>query len=1500
MTRQPFRFTLLLLICLSIPLTATAQTVDIPDPNLRAAIEAELGKAPGDTITADEMATLAQLEARDVDIRVLTGLERATNLTRLILFNASISDLSPLAGLTNLTELDLVGGSISDLSPLAGLTQLTRLDLVDHSISDLSPLAGLTNLTFLSLVYSPISDISPLAGLTQLTTLYLYNNSISDISPLAGLTLLTLLLLNNNSISDISPLVTNTGLGLGGTVATVIVNENPLSDASINTHIPALQRRGVNVEFDAIVMQPEDMGQMGDIPDPYLRAAIEAELGKASGDTITADEMATLTQIEVENANISNLTGLERATNLTRLILDNSLISDISPLAGLTNLTRLELSSPFISDLSDISPLAGLTQLTILRLNNHSIADISPLAGLTNLTTLVLYNNSISDISPLAELTNLTRLVLNRNNIFDISPLTGLTNLTRLEFSNTFISDISPLVANTGLGNGDWVDMRENPLNDASINTHIPALVHRGVTIEFNGMILRPEDIVRTVDIPDPNLRAAIEAKLGKASGTTITTNDMETLTILLAPNANISDLAGLEYATYLRELNLGAVEAEGRFVNSNSVSDLSPLAGLRNLRLLGLDNNSISNISPLAELTLLRFLGLGGNNITDISSLAGLTRLTTLGLWENSIADLSPLAGLTRLTNLRLRTNNITDLSPLAGLTNLTWLDLGNNSISDISHLAGLTHLTTLNLNNNSISDISHLAGLTHLTTLNLNNNSIADISHLTGLTNLTLLGLDNNSIADISGLTNLTLLGLDNNSIADISPLAGLTNLRFLGLGTNNITDFSPLVDIFFLRILGLGANNITDISPVARLTQLTDLNLENNSISDLLPLARLNKLTFLDLDSNSISDISPLVANTGLGEGDIVYVSKNPLSTTSINTHIPALVSRGVTVHFGDIVVEPEIVDIPDPNLRAAIEAKLGKASGATIATNDMATLTILFAPNANISDLTGLEHATNLTKLNLGDVEEEGRFINSNSVSDISPLAGLTQLTLLGLENNSIANISPLAGLTNLTGLEIGGNKITDISSLAGLTKLTLLWLNNNSIADISPLTGLTNLKTLVLENNSIANISPLAGLTNLTQLRLYINPISDISPLAGLTKLTSLGLGRNNISDISPLAGLTNLTTLSLWINSISDLSPLVANTGLGEGDRIDVSENPLNSVSINTHIPALQSRGITVEFDDIVALPADVRGPSVTKMNVTDGEEADLEVLNRDGIIIEFDERIAYSSLKLTLEDGTNLSWESTVKDNSVTLTPIEGKELVHETSYVVRGTVRDGVGNETDLTLTFVAVKSLGTEDVNSDGIVNILDLVFVASALGDEGQGLVADVNEDGLVDIVDLVLVAREFGGEAAAPSLYPQALELVTAADVRQWLIQAQHLALTDPDYLNGIIVLEQLLAALTPKQTALLPNYPNPFNPETWMPYHLSNDANVKISIYDTRGELVRWLDLGHQIAGYYANRAKAAYWDGKNNFGEQVASGVYFYHLSAGDYSATRKMLILK
>ena len=224
-------------------------------------------------------------------------------------------------------------------------------------------------------------------------------------------------------------------------------------------------------------------------------------------------------------------------------------------------------------------------------------------------------------------------------------------------------------------------------------------------------------------------------------------------------------------------------------------------------------------------------------------------------------------------------------------------------------------------------------------------------------------------------------------------------------------------------------------------------------------------------------------------------------------------------------------------------------------------------------------------------------------------------------------------------------------------------------------------------------------------------------------------------------------------------------------------------------------------------------------------------------------------------------------------------------------------------VGIDTDVTLKVPMAtpeSAYPMVDVNADGEVSILDLVAVAAALGETGE-TDADVNGDGEVNIQDLVAVAAALGEVAAAPAVIRQQVPgYLTTADVQQWLTQAQLLNLTDPTSLHGIHFLERLLAALTPKETALLHNYPNPFNPETWIPYQLAQSADVTLNIYTANGVLVRTLAIGHQPIGSYQTRSRAAYWDGRNAVGEAVASGVYFYTLTAGDFTATRKMLILK
>ncbi len=207
--------------------------------------------------------------------------------------------------------------------------------------------------------------------------------------------------------------------------------------------------------------------------DPNLEKWVLKALGRQEG-PITLPEAASLTSLSVSDSSVHSLAGLEHfvALETLSLAIDYS-ITDVSPLAALTNLKKLSL---YFNQLADVSPLAALTNLKKLSLWNNRIADVNPLATLTNLESLNLGANQLADVNPLAALTNLERLYLEDNQITDVSPLAALTNLESLNLKDNQIEDISPLTANTGLGDGDFVNLLNNPLSDQSRTKHIPAL----------------------------------------------------------------------------------------------------------------------------------------------------------------------------------------------------------------------------------------------------------------------------------------------------------------------------------------------------------------------------------------------------------------------------------------------------------------------------------------------------------------------------------------------------------------------------------------------------------------------------------------------------------------------------------------------------------------------------------------------------------------------------------------------------------------------------------------------------------------------------------------------------------------------------------------------------------------------------------------------------------------------------------------------------------------
>ena len=293
----------------------------------------------------------------------------------------------------------------------------------------------------------------------------------------------------------------------------------------------------------------------------------------------------------------------------------------------------------------------------------------------------------------------------------------------------------------------------------------------------------------------------------------------------------------------------------------------------------------------------------------------------------------------------------------------------------------------------------------------------------------------------------------------------------------------------------------------------------------------------------------------------------------------------------------------------------------------------------------------------------------------------------------------------------------------------------------------------------------------------------------------------------------------------------------------------------------------------------------------------------------------------------LESEGGVTFFQKGTIDNQSGKITGLSEAELngntVSGTGMLLSVTFSAKAGGETQLTLSNfrfgagigraipagphrvnIAVEGRLSWDVNADGQINVLDMILVARDFGKAaGLNSRTDINGDGIITILDLILVAQHMGESttSAAPlMLAMNGIDGLDAAMVQAWIERAQVEDDGSVAFQQGIVYLQSLLASLIPEETTLLPNYPNPFNPETWIPYQLSEPADVTLHIYAVSGSLVRTLALGQMPAGIYETRSRAAYWDGKNGVGESVASGIYFYTLTAGEFTATRKMLIRK
>ena len=791
------------------------------------------------------------------------------------------------------------------------------------------------------------------------------------------------------------------------------------------------------------------------------------------------------------------------------------------------------------------------------------------------------------------------------------------------------------------------------------------------------------------------------------------------------------------------------------------------------------------------------------------------------------------------RLNRIAVNENGIQDLTGLEYATNLERIEFQHNAISDLTPLTNLIRLNDIKLRGNQITDVAPLAKLFNVKWMGLEQNQITDFSPLQNLKRLNGIGISGNPVTDVSPLARLISLegiAASNTRITDFSPLANLPRLQWIEFGNDpTISTLPSLTGIKTLRRLKITGTKISDISRLAELTQLTQLDLERNLISDISPLSNLKKLIELRLDSNLIADLSPLSGLTNLKE---LSLTDNFISDFSPLENLPEIITIQAQGNLGNFI------DISAPKITRSwlwMIVSTGNIGGARAARSG-----VDFLARASDGEVTELKVAA--------DGTTEGNPVGSKvwTIGEVSRTYH-SNLEVMGRQTNLLL-VDNFENHVAYGFLVLESPREQQTTMLIGSSDAVKVWLNGE--------------------------------LVHYNFVDRYSSDYQDRAPV-------TLKTGENTLLVAVYNAG-------GRW-SGFFGFTSQAEYTVLPPGPRFSLTTDTTEfqtDTQFVIHLNAANMKDLAGWQTDILFDPTALKANSITEGNFL--EQGNGQTYFRSGTIDNTTGRITGISVaRLTSGgvdgDGTLLAINFTLK--KAMSTPVRLRNLKAGDS---NGQSIHMTSPEFRIRLKTETATTIPAWDVNEDGKIDTTDLVLVATALGTNSpENPRLDVNADGTVDIQDLLLVVTHLSetAGAAAPALValPERLTPETLQQVLDLLRTQNDGSLA---FQRAIANLEQLLAALMPKETALLANYPNPFNPETWIPYQLAEPAEVTLRIYTIKGELVRTLALGHQPAGIYKTRTRAAYWDGKNALGEPVASGIYFYTLTASEFTSTRKMLI--
>ncbi len=1252
--------------------------------------------------------------------------------------------------------------------------------------------------------------------------------------------------------------------GASNNSATITVTINIID---VNESITPVSERTADVR-NAIVSK---------VPGIYNATDVTAEHLAAIGGTLN------LRAYNIQGLKVGDFDGLTSLTGINLSI--NTAIGTLPPkiFDDLISLRSLDLFYCRMSSLPS-GVFDNLTSLTDLRLDSNSFTTLPPgiFEKLTSLSTLDLRDNDFSSIPAgiFVNLTSLSELHLEENSVEPLSLPIALELVAQGQFKAVAVTgapfDITVPVSVTNgsiTGGATSVSISQGATDSETLTVTRTAGTTDDVIASIGTLPGRPSDhsgyvLTKGSDLnvfrADNNIpvftdgssttrsiqeRTPSNVHIGDPVSATDADNDRLTYT-----------LSGTDAALFSIESTTGQLITNGALDYETSTShvvtvDVADTFG-------GTASISVTiNVTDLDETP--PEIPLSDRNIAVRNAILGklpnvhsaddvfqvhLNGIRSIDLSWKSISSLSAddFDGLTGLTYLNLQQNDISSFPAdvFDDLTSLTFLNISYNDLTSLPAglFDNLTSLNTLHIEGCNISTLPSglFDNLTSLSTLDL---------EATGLTSLSSTVFDS--------LTSLTRLDMHNNNLTSLPSgiFDQLSNSWSLTLSDNQISSLPEgiLSNLSKLEWFVMSNNNLLSLPDrfFDGLTSLTSLGLSLNPGAPFDITVSIEKV-----GTDKIKLVCPIGAPISIG-ASVITVNCS-YSGGNITPRIPkgavespeyTLVRDAGTTE--DAVVYLSLLPLPPPDDRADYQLIYDE------------TRINIFKGNNEVPEFT---EGTSASR-SVIEGTPSGRTIGEPVTATDADANDALTYSLGGTDADSFSIDSTTGQLKTSATLDYDTKNsyavTVSVSDGFGGTDSIDITINVTEFDDSDPSVSLSSRSSQVSDAivQALSNVSTAADVKT-----------------GHLLQILAIDLSSESISSLTAddFDGLTNLRELTIFSNNLSSL-PSGIFDGLSSLVSLNLGNNGLTSLSDDVFDDLTALTYLNLENNSLTSLPSGIFDnlTAMVTLDISDNSISSLpdNLLTSMTTLDNLD--ISNNSLS-TLPDGL------LANGRLMTTINLSGNSTDPFTIFIKITKVADGqikavcpVGAPVDLNVAVIILNGAASGEETHNG-------------LSYDSMVIPAGSTEGGVLDIVrtstNSVILVRAI----AHFMIEPGHRGYLLAIDPTR-----------PPVILPAINLAPQELVQI-PDKTDFLPNYPNPFNPETWIPYQLSKPADVTLTIYNMRGVVVRTLALGQQKAGFYTSQQRAAHWDGRNSIGEKVATGVYFVTFKAGDFTATRKMLIRK